>query len=413
MTLADALAERAVWAATNADHDQVRVYLLTNLAAARGDQDEGRRVRRAFPHSGGPGPAAYLLAADMHARTQDDFFPPGRSHLGAVVVPAVLAVADGPVHGAVAAGYAVMSAVSEAYAPQAQARGLRPTGVFGPLGGAAAAAVALGADADGIAGAIALASSQSAGTNQSWLDGSDEWLLEVAAAARSGVEAALLAAGGVRGAPRAIEGAAGWARALFGDPDGARLAALMNAPAALPRVACKPYPVSGIAQVPTHLAAALGRSLHGRMPRRITVTMAAAELAYPGSSNRGPFRSRADSLMSVARCVALAYLHGGIPYRRLLKPPDEAQQELLAGVELVADTEREETCATVAVELDGETHRLEAHGDDLLYPDWTSVTGDLRSLARRYEAPTSTVERLAEAVGSDAPGGALLKESAA
>lgn len=413
MTLVHALATRAIVAAANPDHDRLRVCLLTNLAAARGEHDEGRRLRQSFPASEGAGSLAYLLAADMHARTQDDFYPPGRSHMGAVVLPAVLAVADGPVHGALSAGYAVMAAVSEAYAAEAQKRGWRPTGVFGPLGAGAAAAVALGADVNGVAEAIALGSAASGGTNQSWLDGSDEWLLEVAAAARSGVEAATLAAGGLRGAHQAMEGAAGWASAYFGDKDGTRLAALLKGALASPRVACKPYPVSGIAQVPTHLAARLGRSLNARMPQRITVRMAAAELAYPGSHNRGPFRSRGDSLMSVARCVALAYLHGGIPYRRLVEHPDQPERNLLSRIELVADVLRDETTADVTVELDGEAHRLEGQGGDLLYPDWESLIGDLPGLARRYEAPINTVERLADLVGSDASSGDLLKESTA
>ena len=51
----------------------------------------------------------------------------------------------------------------------------------GAVGAAACASVALGLDLDGTANAIALAAARSGGTNQSWISGSDEWMLELGA----------------------------------------------------------------------------------------------------------------------------------------------------------------------------------------------------------------------------------------
>src|SRR5262249_7588194 len=156
--------------------------------------------------------------ATLHARTQDDFFPAGRSHVGAVTLAAALALADETEERllpAVAAGYEVMCVGAEAYAPIAQAVGLRPSGVFGPLGAAATAAIVLRLDAAGVQTAIGLASAASAGTNQAWLSGSDEWLFVVGAAARAGVEAALFARAGAAASPLALEGTAGWAKAML------------------------------------------------------------------------------------------------------------------------------------------------------------------------------------------------------
>lgn len=401
------LAALGVAAAGTPDRSALEVRLLLNLAAAVGEQEEARRLVRGLRGASGAGHVAFTLAAHMHARTQDDFYPPGRVHVGAVVIPAILAVGGGEVAPAMAAGYEVLAAISEAYAPIAQDRGLRPTGVFGPLGAAVAAGVALGLRDEELAAAIALASAVSGGTNQSWLDGTDEWLLEVAVAARAGVEAALMARAGVPAARRAIEGRAGWAAALFGDEDAAKLTQVLAGTtrrAAL--VATKPYPVSGIAQVPTTLAVQAGRGAEsGRLPLEIEVRMSPRELAYPGSANRGPFVSRSDSLMSVARCVSLGYRTGRVPYRALTMPAGEEESALVDLVRLVPDDALGETEATLrAVDADGAVRTFQGHGDELLYPKAAEVFNGLDGVAERSEAAVADVESLAALVlgGADA-----------
>ncbi len=317
MTLVTRLATVAQEAAADPREDDLRVRLLSNLTVAVGRSTEAARIRAGLAGEQGPGATAMVLAAAMHARTQDDFYPAGRVHVGTVVIPAILAIGEGDLLGAMAAGYEVLTLASGAYSARAQQRGYRPTGVFGPLGAAAAAATALGCDAETTAAALAIASTMAGGTNQSWIDGTDEWLVEVAEAARAGVVAARLAAAGLSGAPGALDGAAGWAKAYFDDAGAPALQqALEGAGTRTADVAVKLYPVSGIAQAPSTLAAEMGIELEGALPQRIEVRMNPVELDYPGSRNRGPFSGRSDSLMSVVRCVALAYLHGHVPYER-------------------------------------------------------------------------------------------------
>lgn len=403
MTLVDDLVALARRAAGAPAADDLRVRLTANLVAAIGFQDLTAPIERALP-AGGPGMLSYRLAARMHARTQDDFYPAGRSHVGATVIPAVLATGTtSDLLPALAAGYEVLTAVSEAYSAEAQARGLRPTGIFGPIGAAAAAAVALDLSDDDMGHALAIAATSAAGTNQPWLDGSDEWLLEVAAASRAGVEAAHLAASGVHGAARAFEGDAGWAMSYLGDLGGNRLKRTLAAGGfRTARVAVKLHAVSGIAQVPTELAVELARRVGSQPLQGISVRMSESELAYPGSRNVGPFRSRSDALMSVTRCVAIGFLHGSVPFTTLTEPPSSAEEDVMRRTTLVGDPELDETAVVLRTRVDGETIELEAHGADHLYPRWAHIRDSAEQLSLRSEAELAPTQKLIDEV-TDTP----------
>ena len=83
--------------------------------------------------------AAFWNAAAMHARTQDDFDPVGNLHVGTVVLPALLAMADSiPLTGrtflrATLAGYVAAVGLARYASPRTSPRGLRSTGFFSPF----------------------------------------------------------------------------------------------------------------------------------------------------------------------------------------------------------------------------------------------------------------------------------------
>ena len=116
------------------------------------------------------------------------------------------------------------------------------------------------------------------------VSGTDEWLLEVGAAARAGVEAALLTQGGATASPVALEGSVGWARAYFEDDEAQALVERQaNAASHVRDVATKPYPVSGIAQVPTELGCDLHEEQLGTAgPERIEGRRLGARAPVPG-----------------------------------------------------------------------------------------------------------------------------------
>jgi 2-methylcitrate dehydratase PrpD len=319
-----------------------------------------------------------------------------------VVTAAVLALGDevvAPVLDAMAGGYRVLCATAATYAPDAQRRGLRPTGVFGPVGAAAASAIALGLDAEGVASSIGLAAALSGGSNQSWNAGSDEWVLQAGAAARVGVEAAQFVAGGVTAAADAIEGKTGWSVAFFADPGAQRLVDSLDAGApGVDVVAIKPYPVSGIAQVPTWMACEAHRRAAGAPITAAELTMNAAEAAYPGSLVTKP-RTRSAALMSVAFCVSTGLAEGRIRLAALNDPAATAGPAVR--VEPTADLA--ETTSRLRADAGGEEIVLERSGADILFPSWSDTANRVGDLADRSEAAQSLVDAVVTELSADAP----------
>jgi 2-methylcitrate dehydratase PrpD len=400
MALADDLARRALSPVSEAETAALRTVTLTNVSAAAGYRGRLADLINRLPLDSGRAPdAAYLLATQLHARTQDDFFPGGRSHVGAIVLAATLALADevgDRTLSCLAAGYRTMCDVSAAYWSQAQQTGLRPSGVFGPFGSAAAAAVALSLSPEETVNAIALAAAACGGHNQAWISSSDEWLLEVGAAARAGVEAALFTRAGARAATgEAFEGSAGWAAAFFGEPGAPRLAKQLTGPITdATTVAIKPYPVSGIAQMPTQLACALHTAIGRQRPTAVRVHMSPAELEYPGSTNTGPFTSRSAALMSVAFCVAAGLLDGALRLDRLDRPGGADISALMDDVVVTADHSLAENESRVEVDWGGgRTLVRTARAPDLLYPSWAQLTANVTELAQRCEASQDIVRQ--------------------
>lgn len=440
MSLAGELADRALQSVSAAEADHLRTLTMCNLAAAGGELGAMGDLIGALPLDPARDEArAYRYAMRMHARTQDDFSPAGRVHVGTVALAVSLALADScgtRLTQCLGAGYEVMCAVSATYSAEAQARGLRPTGVFGPLGAAASAALALGLDRDGLANSIALAATLAGGTNAAWLAGSDEWLLEAGVAARLGVEAARFTAAGAHASPHALESRAGWARAFFGDDGAKALAEYLDGPArgegaasgqgserveigarglgaprGIPGVAVKPYPVSGIAQVPTRLACEASRELRaGAELPRVQIRISEREAGYPGSANTGSFVSRSDALMSVVFCVTCGLLDGKVRLERLERPNEPRALELASRVKLLPDPELKETHAILEVALDGRQSTAKGSGAELLYPSWASVAGAVDEVAARSEAPVELVSAVRDELRRDEPDAVRLRD---
>ena len=176
------------------------------------------------------GNAALALGTMTHAFDLDDYHN-SKTHPGAVIVPAALALAEARgatgmrAVEAIVAGYEVMIRVSLAAGPAAtRMRGWHPTGVFGPLGAAAASAHVLGLDERATASALGLAGTQSGGVWAFTADGSQSKRFHPGRAGQSGILAAELSELGFAGPTRVLEAT-----------DGGLLAAL--SPDAVPELA--------------------------------------------------------------------------------------------------------------------------------------------------------------------------------
>ncbi len=156
-----------------------------------------------------PAAAALVNGTASHALELDDFG--GCGHSGAVVIPAVCALAGSrPVSGcdvilAIVAGYDLAARVLEGsggYRPHNE-RGWHSTGTCGSFGAAAGAAKLLGAPEDTFVQALGIAGTFTGGTWAFLADGALVKRFHPGKAAETGVNAALLAEAGLTG-PRQV-----------------------------------------------------------------------------------------------------------------------------------------------------------------------------------------------------------------
>lgn len=329
------------------------------LLAGRGEPVIGRlRAALAADGEGGAVPAllgaarssaagaALLDATAAHALDYDDFA--FSNHPSAVLVPAVLAAAarsgaDGRrMAAAYVAGYEVWCDLFLREPDHYYARGWHPTAVLGPVGAAAAAAVALGLDAARASEAIAIAASCGGGVFENF--GSMVKPLHGGRAAQSGVVAAGLAAAGMTASPTALEGASGLMRAL--SPQGRvdletppRLGESWHS--ARRGLNLKRYPVVGAAQRLAEMAIGLHAAGAPRAPdalARIAVTVSERHLrvmpfALPESGLQAKF-----SLPFIVAC-GLHRGRVGLAEVSDAGAADPAIRALAARVEIATTTE--------------------------------------------------------------------------
>jgi len=205
----------------------------------------------AIGHAAGFGPydAAFVNGTAAHGEDFDDTFEGGPVHAGAVIVPAILAIAEhrglsGPaVMKGIAAGCEVMCRMA-LVAPQATHKAcFHPTAVFGAPAAAVGVAAALGLDAARTAHAIGIAGSLSSGIIEYLADGSWTKRMHAGQAAQSGIRAALLAEGGFIGPATVLEGHHGFYKAFAPSktPDFVPMMAGLGTTWVIETIAFKPY----------------------------------------------------------------------------------------------------------------------------------------------------------------------------
>lgn len=164
--------------------------------------------------------AALVNGTAAHGEDFDDTFEGGPVHAGAVVVPALVAVAEArgldgsAVMRGIVVGAELMCRLS-LVAPQAiHKAGFHPTAVIGALAAAAGVAAAIGLDAQRTTRALGIAGSLASGIIEYLADGSSTKRLHAGAAAQAGIRAALLAEAGFAGPATVLEGAHGFFKAF-------------------------------------------------------------------------------------------------------------------------------------------------------------------------------------------------------
>ncbi|WP_423455019.1 MmgE/PrpD family protein [Ottowia sp. VDI28] len=259
--------------------------------------------------------AAAANAAAITLRGQNDTHAAMNGHLGCLVIPAVLALAQeqgadaSTFVAALVAGYEVAPRIAEGMAAAAMERGWRGTSLFGIFGVAAACARLLKCDADQIANALSLSANFAGGLVRCYAEGTSEWAVQVAHAARSGLNAALLAHHGMKAASEILEGKGGFYRAIGGATRPISLEGWRSE-----EVSFKPFPGCAINQVPTAVLLDLLRQegLRAEQVEDIELHLHPSHAAYPGVERHGPFDSSAAAIMSAPFMLQLALEHGGL-----------------------------------------------------------------------------------------------------
>ncbi|MFZ7091456.1 MmgE/PrpD family protein [Primorskyibacter sp. 2E233] len=165
-----------------------------------------------------PRSAAFINAAASHTVEFDDIFRDGGYHPGSPTFAAALAVAQDigasreAFDRAVIGGYEVGCRIAMALQPS-HYEFWHITGTVGTFGAAAAVAMLLGCDRNGIANAIAIAASFAGGVQQNLQGESMVKAMHPGHAADAGVLAAYAAASGATGAWDSLDGPKGYAAA--------------------------------------------------------------------------------------------------------------------------------------------------------------------------------------------------------
>lgn len=297
------------------------------------------------------GPSANValgLGVMIHSFDFDDYHN-AKIHPGAPVIAAAVAVGEAigasgrAVVAAMAAGYEAMIRVSLATGPNAsRLRGWHLTGTTGTFGAAAAAGNLLRLNADGMASALGMAGTQSAGLWAFTADGAMSKRFHPGHAAQSGVMAALLARRGFRGPTQILEAAdGGFCRATSDRIDLSQITEGLGTDFHCLETNIKPYACCASSHSAVDAVFEL-RKRHRLDPsdvERVRVKTAEGVRLQCGFEYRAAGVVQAQ--MSLQYIVAVSLLDGAalLPQFSEARIADPAVMELAGRVEVVADPE--------------------------------------------------------------------------
>jgi 2-methylcitrate dehydratase PrpD len=364
------------------------------------------------PHCVSASDAAFVNATLAHGLVREDMHTGSVSHLGVVIFPTLLALAQRKavtgnafILGAIC-GYEVGASVGRALVDEEFVQLYRPTGTTGPIGGAVAGSILLGLNEDATVSAVGLAANTTGGLNEWPYSGGDEMFFHPGFAARNAVTAVELAELGAVASETALEGRSGLFAALHRGERVAKVTPFSGGALEIMSVYHKPAPACNYAQTACQAALALAveDGVRSRDVVGIQIKCSAAAVAYPGCNFAGPFERILQAKMSIPYCVAAT-----LAQRKI----DEANYHLLSDPEvtrLLAATTLEEDAdftadypgaqgAEVSLTLrNGQTRR---HGmRDLVPASPSEIRARFRSASEKVLGvkATSTIEATIDAL---------------
>jgi 2-methylcitrate dehydratase PrpD len=278
-----------------------------------------------------PAEAAFTNATLGHGLVREDMHAGAVSHLGVVIFPTLLALAEKQrtsgrdfILGAVC-GYEIGASVGRAIMNQEMVRRFRPTGITGPLAGAMAGSRMLGLSEDAVVSALGFAANSTGGLNEWPYCGGDEMFFHPGYAARNAVTAVELASLGARASESALDGRAGLFAGFNKSDCVTKVRPFSSDSLEILSVYYKPAPACNYAQTATQAALDLAMQTGFRSGEIESIVVKASEAAvkYPGCDSAGPFERILQAKMSIQYCVAATLARGAIDeanYRGLDDP---------------------------------------------------------------------------------------------
>lgn len=195
---------------------------LDYVRAVLGASENGGVTAIGHPRSLDMAGAALVNGTAAHGEDYDDTFEGTPVHPGAVIIPTVLAAAEGhhrsgaDVLAGIAVGAELLCRLAVVAPTAIHRAGFHPTAVLGTFGATAAAARTLGLDPVQTANALGIAGSMASGIIEYLAEGTSTKRLHPGWAAQSGLKAALLGKNGFDGPRTVFEGQHGF---FFGFAD--------------------------------------------------------------------------------------------------------------------------------------------------------------------------------------------------
>lgn len=290
-----------------------------------------------------PAFAALANGILINAADNDDTHKRALLHVGSVVVPAALALAETRglsgrrMLAALVAGYEVAVRVGMAVMPT-HYRFWHSTATNGTFGGAATAAHAMGLDADGVQRALGLAGTQAAGLNTFFESGDMTKSLHPGKAALNGVLSAQLASLGMTSPPGILEHPKGYLAAFSLEPKASALTDGLGSAWEILQNGFKFFPSILASHSPIQATLAIVAK-HRPDPRRIArITNETYNTVLSHFSSKEAATVMA-ARVSVPYCIAAAAVDGVLTQAQFApgRIHDPLIRQVLARTEVIAD----------------------------------------------------------------------------
>lgn len=293
-----------------------------------------------------PGDAAFVNAVLGHGLVREDMHTGSISHLGIVIWPMLLALAQArkasgaDLLAAAVAGYETGGRVGRALFDADMARLFRPTGLVGPVAAAVAGSRLRRVSEDACTHALSLGVNTALGLNQWPHSGGSEMYLHPGFAARNAVTAVELAEAGVYASEDILEGEAGLFAAYRRGKPRADVTLFADGKPEILAVYFKPVPACNYAQTACQaalqVAAALGDER--RKIKSVAISVSDAARRYPGCDYLGPFDRALQGKMSIQYVAAAALARGVAEERNYQMLADAEILRLVGATALLTDT---------------------------------------------------------------------------